>query len=475
MDTIHGVARRVKREYWKKHYFEYSEVMQDFGDNIRYCDDPFGRWDPFPQDCAYRLAKGIAQMIYLLWKTKQAAFFVIDCLRNPYEIAYLRREFANFLMLSLFASETTRRHRVIADTRSKLRSILAHDLTADEERKIAESFEDADQRDSGKGISGPEVLYKQNVTRCSQMADISITNDRQWNPADLAARQDVWHKSLRVLCLALAPGCTKPTDDEMFMNMAHTMAMKSNCISRQVGAVIVGQDGYVIGAGWNDAGAGRISCGVRAIRDLKSKEFAPVLKAISKDGETCESVIERLSERIGDVGKGRLAGQLCFCLKDVMAETEAIPTEKKRLKRALGVQDEQATIGFVVKEFLDRAMEEVIAKQPPHQLEYCLALHAEENAVLQTAKIGGMGLKGATMYVTCQPCSLCAKKIHQVGIKRVIYSEAYPKSRPDLYMAGITLDQFEGVRPRAYTKLFMAEHDQKEAQQLEKDGLIPAI
>ena len=57
------------------------------------------------------------------------------------------------------------------------------------------------------------------------------------------------------------------------MNMAYTMAMKSNCMSRQVGAVIEGKYGYLVGAGWNDVGVGQISCGKRNIKDLYLEEF----------------------------------------------------------------------------------------------------------------------------------------------------------------------------------------------------------
>jgi len=111
---IHKVASIIKREFNKKHPYEYSEVMQDFGDNIRRCDDPFGKKKhPIWGDSSYRLAKGIAQMIYVLYKTKQDAFFIVDSLRNPYEVIYLRREFANFYLLSLYADNETRRQRVI--------------------------------------------------------------------------------------------------------------------------------------------------------------------------------------------------------------------------------------------------------------------------------------------------------------------------------------------------------------------------
>jgi len=93
-----------------------------------------------------------------------------------------------------------------------------------------------------------------------------------------------------------------------------------------------------------------------------------------------------------------------------------------------------------------------------HQLEYCLALHAEENAILQTAKVGGVTMKGGTIYVTAHPCPLCAKKIQQVGIRKVVYTDPYPESLPDVFMANVELEQFEGVKPRAYIKLFMPHH-----------------
>jgi dCMP deaminase len=57
---------------------------------------------------------------------------------------------------------------------------------------------------------------------------------------------------------------------------------------------------------------------------------------------------------------------------------------------------------------------------------HCIrALHAEQNAILQAAKIG-ISCNGAAIYVTCQPCSGCAKMIINAGISRVIYEGAYP-------------------------------------------------
>lgn len=57
---------------------------------------------------------------------------------------------------------------------------------------------------------------------------------------------------------------------------------------------------------------------------------------------------------------------------------------------------------------------------------HCIrALHAEQNCLLQAAKVG-IPSDGATIYVTCQPCNTCAKMIINAGIERVIYEGDYP-------------------------------------------------
>ena len=51
-------------------------------------------------------------------------------------------------------------------------------------------------------------------------------------------------------------------------------------------------------------------------------------------------------------------------------------------------------------------------------------LHAEANAILKVAR-STQSCDGATLYVTLSPCRECSKLIHQSGISRVVYSEAY--------------------------------------------------
>ena len=57
--------------------------------------------------------------------------------------------------------------------------------------------------------------------------------------------------------------------------------------------------------------------------------------------------------------------------------------------------------------------------------EVCYAIHAEQNAIIQAAKIG-LSIQGATLYTTHQPCSVCAKIIVNSGISRVVFEKGYP-------------------------------------------------
>ena len=51
-------------------------------------------------------------------------------------------------------------------------------------------------------------------------------------------------------------------------------------------------------------------------------------------------------------------------------------------------------------------------------------LHAEANAILKVAA-STQSCVGATLYITMSPCKECSKLIHQAGITRVVYIDAY--------------------------------------------------
>ena len=75
--------------------------------------------------------------------------------------------------------------------------------------------------------------------------------------------------------------------------------------------------------------------------------------------------------------------------------------------------------------------------------ELCYAVHAEQNAIIQAARLGS-SIDGATLYCTHQPCVLCAKMIVNSGIRRVVYREGYPDdfARQMLSEGGVALERF---------------------------------
>ena len=78
--------------------------------------------------------------------------------------------------------------------------------------------------------------------------------------------------------------------------------------------------------------------------------------------------------------------------------------------------------------------------------ELCRAIHAEQNAIVQAA-YSGTSVRGATMYVSLQPCSLCAKLMINAGITKLVYRGLYPDelSLSMLNEAGIELVNFDEV------------------------------
>ena len=76
--------------------------------------------------------------------------------------------------------------------------------------------------------------------------------------------------------------------------------------------------------------------------------------------------------------------------------------------------------------------------------ELCRALHAEQNAIIQAAVLG-QSVKDSLMYVTHQPCSICAKMIINAGIRKIIINSGYPDEMASklLKEANIEIEQLD--------------------------------
>jgi deoxycytidylate deaminase len=453
VQKLFGEIDKIKKEIVKLEF--YREIMQDFGDNIRSTGNPYiylnflTKLDEKEKRKKIRmnyrsLAKDLDYLIHYLMNLG-VNFFAVDCFRNPNTAKYFREKYSKFYLISLFSNAKDRLKRLVDKESKRKNSEFSPDAYEKE-------FNKWDKRDKGDELPLEQKLYEQNVTETALISDIAINNE--------GSKEDLWLKLIRNLGLIFDPGCTKPTSQEMFMNLAYTMSMKSNCISRQVGAVIVGKEGYVVGAGWNDVGEGQISCGLRNIRDLHLPTSTTYINALDSEKRR---IIDTL------YGEWNNKAHFCFCFKDEMS------AKKVKIKLGKITNDFFSSQGDKLKEDgkkLCRDLVDSIEKDLDiKRLEYCKALHAEENAIIQGAKIGGMGLKDAVIYVTSFPCELCAKKIYQSGIKEVVYTEPYPGTiSKEVYLEDGVLKvnsrQFEGVKPFGYFQLFKPFPEQKEWQRL---------
>jgi deoxycytidylate deaminase len=428
------LSKDIKTVFKEDNEDTYRTLMQDFGDNIRRCGNPFNydnKKTPYKKNNHEKWCRDIKDIIDFLYFNRGYSFFILDSFRNPYEVLYFQELYTDFYLISVNASESSRRKR--------------------REFNVIN-----EERDQGKKVRTEEIFFKQHVPRTVKLSDIAISNDD--TISNKTERQNKLIKKIsRYLSLIFDAGCTKPKDNEIMMNLAYTTAMKSNCISRQVGAVIEGRDGYVIGVGWNDVGEGQVSCGLREIKDLESGAYDEYIR-VFLDKDEHDDISDKDRQNVVDMLMRDYINKkietddikrFCFCFKDEFSI-------KKLNDKAKGVDAECA---------------DKIEKIGIKRLEYCQALHAEENAIIQGAKIGGMGLQGAKIYTTAFPCELCAKKIQQVGIDRVVYTEPYPGNISEhIYLKShlkkIITEQFEGVMPRGYFKLFKVTEDQKEWQEL---------
>ncbi|MGI6696772.1 MAG: deoxycytidylate deaminase [Christensenellales bacterium] len=76
--------------------------------------------------------------------------------------------------------------------------------------------------------------------------------------------------------------------------------------------------------------------------------------------------------------------------------------------------------------------------------EICYAIHAEQNAIIQAAKLG-VAIQDATMYITHQPCSMCARMIVNAGIRRVVFEQGYPDDFALSFFeqTGVSLERYQ--------------------------------
>lgn len=338
---------------------------------------------------------------------------VVDTFRNPAEIRAFRTGFKNFFLVALDAP--------LMERFKRLHSVYGDNL---------EQFKKDDLRD--KGDDEPE--HGQQTEICIYQADISINNHtynesfKQWNK--------FFTKIQYYVDLMRQPAVRPPTYEELYMRQAYALSLKSRCTKRHVGAIIVSESAlddkakieskessednekelitsYILAAGFNDVPIGDNPCEERALK--RDPQFCPkddVEEKKLRDMKYCPSCGNKLS----------------------------LPSEKLR-------------DGFKCPNCKAKLPSDFI---PGKLLDTCVAVHAEEAAILQAAKLGSTALRNATLYTTTFPCLLCAKSIINVGIKKVVYHVPYPMydTVEMLNRCKVKLQKYEGVNAWAFDRMY---------------------
>jgi len=72
-----------------------------------------------------------------------------------------------------------------------------------------------------------------------------------------------------------------------------------------------------------------------------------------------------------------------------------------------------------------QCMREKLSIPSGERHELCRGLHAEQNVLLQAA-LHGVTTKDSVIYITNQPCLICAKMLINAGIRDVVVRDGYP-------------------------------------------------
>lgn len=352
---------------------------------------------------------------------KRPTNIVVDSIRNSQEAQYLKERYSAFYLVAvhdIFTTQSNLQKKVLS-AMPGLDSFLVNVYA---ERLNNLSFEESKQKDFEKG-----QFFAPNTAQVVADAEIHISNVSWQKNASSECYEfhTLAEQWMKYSSLILHPGLITPSAEERCMVVAYTAKFNSSCLSRQVGAVITNQYHAIRTIGWNEVPYGQVPCGLRGLNEVCS---AKNRKCVYSEFEETEihrykdekSFTQHINDDFPDIAKkyADLKGlPMPYCFKTLHNRYE-------------GKENQVFT----------------------------RSLHAEENAILQMAKYGGEALMNGVIYVTASPCELCAKKLYQIGVRKIVYIDPYPGiSRQHIIKAGFkqpALKLFQGAYGTTYFKLY---------------------
>lgn len=386
--VVHGLRTDVTNlfQYWGNNIRQYGSIS-DGGEEAG---DPSELADTINK--IVKLGRRISKI------ENKPAFFLIDTLRNPYEVYYFRERYSAFYLMSINTNENNRKQNL---------------ANANFRKDEIEKLDAMEYPAKSKDIS--VSYYTQDVEKCVELSDIHIAHNNQ----PIESNSDLKRQLIHFISLILHPGIVQPTHEERLMQIAYTAKLNSGCISRQVGAVVTDNNYSVKAVGWNTVAKGQTPCALRCLDDLYNRNDLSAFSEFEKSDLKFREKVNLYYPQ--------------YCTEDNIKNLQGIP------------------LSFCFKDYY------TAVKGEKNQV-HTRSLHAEENAFLQLAKYGSTGIDGGYLFTTASPCELCAKKAYQLGITKVFYIDIYPGiSETHIFHAGdrnIEMIQFKGAIGRAYEALY---------------------
>jgi deoxycytidylate deaminase len=246
-----------------------------------------------------------------------------------------------------------------------------------------------------------------------------------------------------------------PSVDELCMTTAYALSRMSSCLKRKVGAVIINKKASeqqsnthnaaglietlpcIVSSGYNEVPLGSHKC-----------VFHPDFQMCYRDH--LQEMHARKFKHCPECGKkiGDVTIMCPQCGQSYNGYKKFCPGCQIELEDNYKCESCSSKL---FKEFLPGEK-----NAPGKLLDMCRALHAEENALLNLVNYNNSNNNHLELYVTTQPCNLCANKIVSAGIKKVIFEEPYlMKESSDILRSGnVTVERFQGVKSSAFFKLY---------------------
>lgn len=363
--------------------------------------------------------------------------YILDSIRHPAEVELLRHVYQDaFFLIGVVCDEQRRLVRVMKKY---------DDAGAENAAKFMKRDAKATQK------------HGQRVSDAFQLSDFFVDNTADQYRLDGSSNPgwDVNDRLSRLIKIITHSEIVRPLQSETAMYHAHAAALRSACLSRQVGAALIDTQGNVLATGSNEVP--RAGGGV----------YGEGFQVDEEEDHRC--AYRHIEDKPAFCSNTKQQNEIVENLVTSMSQIVEVPDAKKS---ALISALKAGGIGDLI--------------------EFSRAVHAEMDAIL-TAGREGVPLVGSRLFVTTFPCHYCARHVVSAGVDEVQYIEAYPKSLAlKLHSDSIETDSsewtapskvsaqqlsaprgarqinrkvlfhpFSGIAPRLYRKAFLKDRDLK--------------